>query len=137
MRKLLESLLSPAEGERQAAAGEVRKLDQRELAELLHLLHQQVRRESMDARAWTHSSDWLIAALLGQPQRSSAALAELPKSRVDPSVAYDLQRLVVESKVALGEVRPLLENWAASQTRVARAAAKRPADLDKPKGGKK
>lgn len=137
VRRLLESLLSPAEGERHAAAGEVSRLDQRDQAELLDLLHQQVQRESDGRKGLDALVELVDYDVAGAAVALLAGLGDLAKARVEPSVAYDLQTLVTEGKLTLDEVRPLLENWAASSTKIGAAAKHVLADFDASLGGEK
>lgn len=136
VRRIFEGLMSANPGERSASAGQVQGLDQRELSELFSILRQQVQRETDGRRG----VDGFLSLIEQNIDNAVLALIEalqtLSTGLVDPSFAYDLQKLVVEEKLADSRSRPVLERWAATQTRAGAVAKLVLQQLDGMKGAK-
>lgn len=136
VRRLFEGLVSANPGERQAAATSAAELDQRELGELLHLLGQQVQRQT-DGRGGVDGLLALIErGIPGAADSLLGALALLPAPNVEPSIAFELQTLIVEGRASRADARQLLERWSSTHTRIGAAAKSALADLDKAPGGR-
>lgn len=136
VRRLFEGLISANPGERQAAATSTAELDQHELGELLHLLSQQVQRQT-DGRVGVDGLLALIErGISGAADALLGALASLPASDIEPSIAFELQTLIVERRMDQAGGRQVLERWSGTHTRIGAAAKSALADLDQPAGGK-
>jgi hypothetical protein len=122
VRSLFEGLISPNAGERQIAAKSAQELDSRELAELLRVLDQHVRRE-LEGRAGVDGLLTLIEVEIpGAVQTLLAALSVVPPSNLDPSIAYELQTLLTNERVNHTDALQLLGPWSESKTGIGAAA---------------
>ena len=136
VRQLFEGLVSANSGERQVAATSAAELDERELGELLHLLGQNVERQP-DGRGGVDGLLALIESdIAGVPETLLSALALLPAPSVEPSIAFELQTLIVQGSISEADARRLLEPWSETHTRIGAAAKQVLQDLDKVSGGK-
>ncbi len=136
VRTIFDGLISPNEGERQIAARSSKELNSQEVAELLRVLDQQVRRE-VEGRAGVDGLLTLIeAGIPGAAQALVAALGSVAPSNLEPSIVYDMQRLLTEKKLNRAEVLQLVNPWSETQTMVGAAAKRVLEDIGESKGAK-